>query len=453
MNPKTVLIIGAGRSATCLIDYLFEHLASESVHLLVADIDPALAIAKVGGRPFMEAIGLDLTDHAALQPHIEQATAVVSLAPAFLHIPIARLCAEVGRSLFTASYLSEEMKALDEVVRKKDLVFMNELGCDPGIDHMSAMKLKAQIEAEGGQVEVFCSYTGGLVAEKSNNNPWGYKFSWNPRNVILAGAGAPARYLQDGRLAFTPYLRLFRETELFELPGNLRLEAYANRDSVPYRKLYQLHQAHTVIRGTFRYPDFCLGWQAFVLLGLTDDSQKFPGINHTYADLLRAFLPQEFQNLSLQMAVKQFLMSRGGYSSHEAKKAMELLAWTGILNEVPLPELLQSPASHLQALLEPRWKLEEHDTDRVIMFHHLEARFKEEYRVYNSLLDLTGDDPIHTAMAKTVGWPLAMAVEMYMNGKMQDRGVCIPLNPAVYLPILEKLEHLGVRFQEHCQVL
>lgn len=171
MNRQMVLVIGAGRSATCLIDYLFEHLASESVSLRIADLDADLAQAKVGGRPFMEAVGLDLTDQAALRPHIEQATAVVSLAPAFLHMPIARLCAEVGRSLFTASYLSDEMKALDEVVKAKDLVFMNELGCDPGIDHMSAMKLKAEIEAEGGQVEVFCSYTGGLVAERSNNNP------------------------------------------------------------------------------------------------------------------------------------------------------------------------------------------------------------------------------------------------------------------------------------------
>lgn len=453
MNPQLVLIIGAGRSATCLIDYLSEQLASESVHLRVADLDAALAQEKVGGRPFMEAVGLDLTNEAALRPHIEQAAAVVSLAPAFLHMPIARLCAEVGRSLFTASYLSEEMKALDEVVRSKDLVFMNELGCDPGIDHMSAMKLKAEIEAEGGQVEVFCSYTGGLVAEKSNNNPWGYKFSWNPRNVILAGTGGPARFLQDGKLAFIPYYRLFRETESFELSAGLKLDAYANRDSVPYRKLYQLQHAHTVIRGTFRYPGYCLGWQAMVLLGLTDDSQKFPGKHHTYADLLRSFLPQEFHALSLRMGVQQFLISRGGYSSQEAKQATDLLDWTGIMDELPLPEILQSPAAHLQTLLEPRWKLEADDTDRVIMFHHIEARFGSEYRIYNALLDLTGDDPIHTSMAKTVGWPLAMAVESYIKGTMKERGVCIPLNPEVYLPILEKLEQRGVKFQESYQVL
>lgn len=453
MNPQTVLIIGAGRSATYLIDYLSEHLACETVHLRIADLDQALAASKVGGRPYMEAIGLDLTNQAALRPHIEQSTAVVSLAPAFLHLPIAKLCAEVGRSLFTASYLSEEMKALDEVVRAKDLVFMNELGCDPGIDHMSAMRLKAQIEAEGGQVEVFCSYTGGLVAEKSNNNPWGYKFSWNPRNVILAGAGAPARYLQDGRLAFTPYHRLFRETEWFELPGNLSLEAYANRDSVPYRKLYQLNQAHTVIRGTFRYPGYCLGWHSLVLLGLTDDTQQFPGKNHTYADMVRSFLPQEYQTLSLRMGVQQFLMSRGGFSSQEAKKATDLIDWTGLLEEVPLQSHLQTPATHLQALLEPKWKLEANDTDRVIMYHHLEARFGEEYRVYNALLDLTGDDPIHTAMAKTVGWPLAMAVESYIRGELKERGVCIPLHPEVYLPILNKLEQLGVQFHETTQIL
>lgn len=437
-----ILLIGAGRSATSLIDYLLKHAGALNLHLTVADVDIRLAEQKVGNSAFASAMSFDIRNEEERRKVIQQHDFVISMLPAFMHGDVARDCVEFGKHMATASYVSKEMKALDSESKQKGILLLNECGLDPGIDHASAMKLIDEIKQKSGVVTSFKSYTGGLVAPQSNDNPWGYKFSWNPRNVVLAGQGT-AQYLDKGRLQFIPYNRLFTQIDTIEIDGYGKFDAYANRDSVSYRDIYGLDAIQTMLRGTFRQHGYCKAWNVFVQLGLTDDTSIIHGTqNMTYSDLLSSFLPSS--KMSLLERLKMFMGAAWDDKIFEMLNYLELFSNKGIR----LAE--GSPAQLLQDLLEEKWKLKENDKDMIVMQHQFEYTLpdnKSLQKIESSLI-VIGKDQQHTAMALTVGLPLAISVKNFLNKKFDLSGVQIPIHKKIYEPMLKELEEHNIIFKE-----
>lgn len=438
---KNILVIGAGRSSTSLIQYLLTHAQKENWNVTVGDIDLEMVSQKTGNHKNARAIVFDIHNDDQRREEIQKADLVISMLPAFLHINVAKDCVRFKKQMATASYVSQEMAELNEEARKAGIILMNEIGLDPGIDHASAMKIIDHIHESGGELTSFKSYCGGLVAPEYNNNPWGYKFSWNPRNVILAGQGT-AQFIDHGEYKYIPYNRLFIQTETIEVAGYGQFEGYANRDSLSYRKLYHLHNIPTMLRGTLRMPGFCKAWNVFVKLGLTDDSYKIEASEKlTYGELLRAFLPKGKQSL------KEKLFAFMGNEMDQ--EVWERIEWLGITGDRKIKLSNASPAQLLQDLLEEKWRLNEEDKDMIVMQHLIEFKTaKGEHRRVTSSLVVKGDDPIHTAMAKTVGIPLAITAKLILQDKIKAKGVVIPTIKEIYEPVLKELEMYGVRFEE-----
>jgi saccharopine dehydrogenase (NADP+, L-glutamate forming) len=445
---KHILVIGAGRSSTYLIQYLLNHAAANDWKITVGDLQLSWAEARIGNHPRGKAIALDLADSSTLHEIISNADLVVSLAPADKHIRIAEACLAASKSLFTASYVSNEMAALHEEAKKKGLLFLNELGCDPGIDHMSALKIIADIKASGGTLNAFYSYTGGLIAHESNDQPWHYKFSWNPRNVILAGQPGPARYLANGVVRFLPYQRLFAERETIDVPDFGKLEGYANRDSLPYRELYGLEKIGTLVRGTLRYPTYCDAWHVFVWLGMTDDKLIFNNCHQLrYRDYLLAFLSPD-NAATVRESFINALKYKLGYSDILISDILDKFDYLELFSDRTFQVEQASSAQLLQFILEEKWKLSDTDRDLLVMYHKFEYELEGTKKTITSTLVLEGEDNIKTAMAKTVGLPLAIAVRLYLEKKYVSTGVEIPNNPQLYQPILHELEEYGIHFNE-----
>ncbi|MBC7438437.1 MAG: saccharopine dehydrogenase NADP-binding domain-containing protein, partial [Flavobacterium sp.] len=269
---RNILIIGAGRSASSLIKYLLDKSDQENLHLTIGDLSLSLAQQKTNNHQNATAIALDICDENQRKTEIQKADIVISMLPAHLHIEVAKDCIAFKKHLVTASYISDAMQALDEDAKANNLIFMSEVGLDPGIDHMSAMKIIDEIRAKGGKMILFESFCGGLVAPESDNNLWNYKFTWAPRNVVLAGQGGAAKFIQEGTYKYIPYHKLFRRTEFLEVEGYGKFEGYANRDSLKYRSIYGLEDVLTLYRGTIRRVGFSKAWNMFVQLGMTDDT-------------------------------------------------------------------------------------------------------------------------------------------------------------------------------------
>jgi saccharopine dehydrogenase-like NADP-dependent oxidoreductase len=365
------------------------------------------------------------------------------LLPPSLHLDVAIECVKQKKHLVTASYITKEMQELHVEALKNGITLLNECGLDPGIDHMSAMKIIDGIRDSGGEVISYKSYTGGLVAPESNDNPWGYKFSWNPRNVILAGQGT-AKYIEDGKYRYIPYNRLFTQIETVAVDDLEAFDGYANRDSLAYRKIYQLNHVPTMLRGTLRQQGFCKAWNVFVQLGLTDDSYIIEDSEHlTYAQLIEAMLPTSINGCLLKKRTANFC------GLEEDSTVMQMIEWTGILNETPINMAKATPAQMLQKLLEEKWKLNDDDKDMIVMQHQFEARIKnQESRKITSSLIVVGEDQTYTAMAKTVGLPAAIAAKLILNNEIKSRGVLIPVLKEIYEPVLKELEIFGITFKE-----
>ncbi|TAH40648.1 MAG: saccharopine dehydrogenase [Bacteroidetes bacterium] len=437
---KKILLIGAGRSSSSLIAYLLEHAKTENWTLTIADISKENANAKLGGDPSGNAIALDIHNSVATTAEIEKADLVLSMLPAHMHISVARECVRLKKHLVTASYVSAEMQELDAAATSAGIILLNECGLDPGIDHMSAMEVIDRVHKEGGKISSFKSYTGGLVAPESNDNPWGYKFSWNPRNVILAGQGT-ACYIEEGNYKYVPYNRLFTHVDKIAVKGIGTFDGYPNRDSLSYRKIYQLDNIQTMLRGTLRQDGFCKAWNIFVQLGLTDDSYKIEDASKlSYASLLEAFLPTAKGNQSLRKRLADF----AGLA--EEDEAIKLIEWTGILEDKALGVTKASPAEILQSLLEKKWILRKEDKDMIVMQHDFEYEMENKKFRQKSSLVVKGDDSVYTAMAKTVGLPAAIATRLILSGKIQSRGVQIPVGKEIYFPVLQELEKSGIKF-------
>jgi len=436
-----LLIIGAGRSSSSLIDYLLSNAKAHSWHITIADANKVAVESKISQyKDVAAAVEFDVNNAQLREELIKNSDFVVSMLPAFMHGDVARDCVRLGKHIATASYVSQDMKDLDAEAKQKNLILLNECGLDPGIDHASAMKVINEIQDKGGKITSFKSFCGGLVAPESNDNPWGYKFSWNPRNVILAGQGT-AQFIEEGKLKFIPYNRLYKQIETIEVEGYGKFDAYANRDSIGYKEPYGLNDAQTMLRGTLRFPGYCKAWNVFVKLGLTDDTYKIKNANTlTYTDLLSSFLPKG------NASVKEKLVAFMG--TELDAEVMTKLEYLELFSNKAITLKEGSPAELLQNLLEEKWLLKAGDKDMIVMQHQFEYELKGAKHKLNSSLVVISDDEVHTAMAKTVGLPLAITIKNFLTGKFKLYGVQIPLVKEIYEPMLSELESLNIIFSE-----
>lgn len=441
-NMQHILLLGAGRSSTALIDYLLKHAQSDNYFLTVGDLSVELALKKTGNHPSSNAIAFDINNPDQKKQEITKADIVISLLPPAMHILAARDCVLYKIPLVTASYISPEIAALHDEAVAGNTLLLNECGLDPGIDHMSAVEIIDRLKNKGAELISFKSFTGGLIAKESIDNPWGYKFTWNPRNVILAGQGT-AKFIEKGKYHYIPYHRLFMQFEKMNIDGHGSFEGYANRDSLAYRKHYRLDKIPTLLRGTLRREKFCRAWNVFVQLGLTDDAYVIEDSEHlTYARLVEALLPVDTKNQSLIYRLSS--LCKLTPDSEEIK----MIESTGILDDVVIGLVKATPAQILQNLLEKKWMLKTGDKDQIIMYHLFEYKQGGKLFRLSSTLSVKGEDQLMTAMAKTVGYPLGIVTRLILNKRISLKGVLLPTYPEIYKPALEELNKLGIGFVE-----
>jgi len=440
---KNILLLGAGRSASSLIDYLKKEAEKEGWHLKVGDYSVELAEQKCKNSNVCSSFKFDINDEKQRLEEIASADIVVSMLPAKFHPIVAKLCVDFGKNMVTASYVSPEMKALNDKAQKRGILLLNECGLDPGIDHMSAMKVIDQIREEGGDLRAFESFTGGLLAPGTDTeNPWEYKFTWNPRNVVLAGQGI-VKFIQEGTYKFIPYHKLFRRTEQVHIPGYGYFEGYANRDSLKYLDVYNLRGIDTIYRGTFRRPGFCRTWDIFVQLGATDDTYQMEEVNKmTHRKFINSFLSYNpHDSVELKLAHYMNLELEG--------PEMNRLKWAGIFDETPVGLNEGTPAQILEHILKKKWTLKPEDKDMIVMWHKFEFIDKnKEHQEVHSTLVAQGEDATETAMSKTVGLPIGIATKLILKGEIDLKGVHIPIKKEIYTPILKELEELGFEMNE-----
>jgi saccharopine dehydrogenase-like NADP-dependent oxidoreductase len=440
---RKILIIGAGKSTAYLLDYLLEKATSQQLHITIGDLNPDSISKSVKEHPSCTIVQLDIFREDDRKRVIKDSDIVVSMLPARMHDNVAKDCLALGKHLITASYISPEIRALHKKVKEKGLVFMNEMGLDPGIDHMSAMQVIDRIRREGGKMLLFESFTGGLVAPESDTNLWNYKFTWNPRNVVLAGQGGAAKFLQEGSYKYIPYHKLFRRTEFFEIEGYGRFEGYANRDSLDYRKAYGLEDVLTLYRGTMRRVGFSKAWNLFVQLGMTDDSYTIENSKGmSYREFVNLFLPYSPTD-SVELKLRHYLKIDQDDSIWG--KLLELNLFNG-KKIIPLENA--TPAQVLQRILEDSWTLTKDDKDMIVMYHKFGYELSGKKQQIDANMVVIGENHSHTAMAKTVGLPVAIATLLILNKEIKTPGVQIPISKEIYEPILSELSSLGVIFKE-----
>lgn len=427
---KQILLFGAGKSATVLIDYLKQTATDKQWQVKVADVNLAAVQSKVGEHAQVSAVGVSIDNEPERQALIKAADVVISLLPPSLHYTVALDCLAFGKHLLTASYVDDKIRALAAEINNKGILFLCEMGLDPGIDHMSAMQLIHRIKAKGGKIRSFLSHCGGLVAPESDTNPWHYKISWNPRNVVLAGK-AGAIFRENNAVQTRQYEKIFTDCTEVAIDGLGTLAYYPNRDSLSYISTYDLTETETFLRTTLRYPDFCRGWQTVIELGLTDETDTLQTDGLTVSAFLQnrfAVKNRQFDQLS-PLQQEQFLF----------------LGW----KDVTLINKSQcSSADVLQFILEKQWVLLPGDKDMVVMLHEIGYEVAGSTFQVTSSLVVKGEDHVRTAMAKTVGLPLGIAATLLLEGKIAATGLHIPIIPAIYEPVLEKLADQGIVFHE-----
>ncbi|MDC1237209.1 saccharopine dehydrogenase NADP-binding domain-containing protein [Polaribacter sp.] len=440
---KNILIIGAGKSSSALIKYLLDTSEQENLFLTIGDISTENAHNLINNHQNATAIVLDVFDKKQREEQIQKADLVISMLPARFHIDVAKDCITFNKHMVTASYISDEMKALDAAAKKKGLVFMNEIGLDPGIDHMSAMQVIDKIKDAGGKMLLFESFCGGIVAPESDNNLWNYKFTWNPRNVVLAGQGGAAMFIQEGTYKYIPYHKLFRRSEFLEVKGSGKFEAIANRDSLKYRSVYGLDDIPTMYRGTIRKVGFSKAWNIFVQLGMTDDSYTIEeSENMSYRDFVNLFLAYSPSD-SVELKLRSYL------KIDQDDVMWEKLVELDIFNPTKKIGLKNAtPAQMLQSILEESWTLNENDKDMIVMQHLFGYELNGERFQIESSFVVLGENQTYTAMSKTVGLPVGIAAVNILKGKIKTPGVQIPISKEVYEPILKELEAHGIIFSE-----
>lgn len=434
-------MIGAGRSSTALIDYLLKQAESHPWTIQVVDREYDLALKKIAGHPKGEAIRLSVLNPEELDLLIKNSNLVISLLPPNLHYQVALLGIRNHCPVLTASYHTKEMWGLDQEARKAGVLIMGELGLDPGIDHMSAMQMIDAIKEKGGAIRSFDSVTGGLMeTDAVAGNPWRYKITWNPRNIVLAGQGT-AQYLDSGAIRCVPYYSIFEHTKGWDLGPAGMFDSYPNRDSLQYIGLYGLEGIDRIYRGTLRYTGFCRDWHCLVRLGLTEDKTSLHQLGGaTWASYVRRFVPDS--GLGLAGDVAEFL------GVTEQDERMAALKWLGLFGEGQLPVESGTPADILQVLLLDRWSIQKGDHDRILMHHQIDYELDNHRYRRTSTMDVRGDNDERTAMSKTVGLPLGILAKNILTGTVFPSGVHIPVRRDFYEPILQELAVAGIGFDE-----
>ncbi len=439
---QKVLVIGAGRSSTSLFNYLLDHSEKENWYLTLAERNVTLAQEKIGKHTRAKAIGFDVSDHAHLTSVIEENDLVISMLPASLHLEVAKQCAETGRHLLTASYLSPEIKSLNDQFKAKGKLLIMEMGLDPGIDHMSAMKVLDRLKEAGHQLTAFETFTGGLLAQDvEKDNPWHYKFTWNPSNVVVAGQSI-VKFIQEKRYKYIPYNKLFRRTEVIHIPGYGYFEGYANRDSLKYLDLYNLTGINTLYRGTLRRLGFCKAWDVFVQIGATADSFEMENVSQmTHRQFINSFLSYN-PNDSIELKLAHYM------SLDVASEVMYKMKWLGIFSDELIGLEKGTPAQILEHILEKKWTLDPSEKDMIVMWHKFNFTEDGKSKQIESHMVTVGDDHSNTAISKTVGLPLAIATKLILQGKINLVGVHIPTKKEIYQPVLAELGKMGFEFSE-----
>ena len=436
---KRILVAGAGLSATSLIDYLLNKSEENDWNVVVGDFDLSLAEQKINSHPRGTALHFDVFDIEQRNDAIREADIVVSMLPARMHVLLAEDCVIQGVDMITASYVSDEIKALHEKAKEKGVLLLNEIGLDPGIDHLSAKKIIDEIHSKGGEITLFKSFCGGLVAPEYDDNPWNYKFTWNPRNVVLAGQGT-AQFIRNNLYKYIPHHKLFKRVEEVEVLNEGIFEAYANRDSLSYRDAYNLSEIPTMLRGTLRRPGFSRAWDVFVQLGMTDDTFELSNVSEmTHREFVNSFLVYDTVKTVENKIQEYFTID---------DEVMQKLTWLGLFENTKIGLEKGTPAQVLQHILEQKLSLKADEKDMIVMQHLFEYTLNGDDHKLKSSLVLKGKDQLNTAMSMTVGLPVAIAAELILTDKIKMSGVKIPIDKEIYLPVLEKLKEFGIDFVE-----
>ncbi len=439
---KTVLILGAGKSASSLIEYLLNQSIEHGWKIRVCEANLKLAEECLKGHENGEAISFDINDDTQRKEEVGRADIAISMLPASFHFLTAKTCAELGVNMLTASYITHGIKVLDKAFSSKGKVLIMECGLDPGIDHMSGMRVLDKIKLDGHQLKGFETFTGGLLAPNEDDNPWQYKFTWNPRNVVLAGQGI-VKFIQNGKLKYIPYSRLFRRYEMIHIPAYGYFEGYANRDSLQYLDVYNLDGIETLYRGTLRRPGFCKAWNVFIQLGATDDSYQMEGVGDmSHREFINSFLYYNPHD-SVELKLAHYL------NIDLEAEVMHRLKWLGIFEDELIGLQEGTPAQILEHILKKKWTLRPDEKDMIIMWHKFDFLDGEKYRQIQSHMVIEGKDSRSTAMSLTVGLPLGIATKMVLTGQIKTSGVQIPAKKEIYDPILTELEKYGITFSEN----
>ena len=414
---KHVLVIGTGRSSSVLIEYLLNYSNSNHIFVTVLDQFKNEFLNQLSNFSNLKSLVFDIHNEKRRSLQIRKADLIISMLPARFHTLIAEDCLKYKKDLITASYVSEEMISFHKKALEADILMLNEIGLDPGIDHVSAMSIIDSLKSQNFKITSFKSFCGGLIAPESCDNPWGYKFTWNPRNVVLAGRDG-AKYLKDGRIKELSYYDVFKNLELVSIPNYGDFESYPNRDSLHYKKKYNLENIQTLVRGTLRKKGFSSAWDFLVNNGFTsyDESKKI-------------------------ISKDDFLIQKNMIKD---KKILEKINYLDLFNSEF--KTYNSNAQTLQNILQEKWKLDSDDKDMIVMQHKFEFETeKSKKRLFSSMV-VIGTDSIRTAMAKTVGLPIFFAAKLILEGKLSLKGVRIPVHKELYIPILKSLEKEGVQF-------
>jgi len=441
---RKILIIGSGKSSSYLIKYLLNKSEKENLFITIADKYITNTKVLLNSHSKSKAIELDVFDDESREKEIIGADIVISMLPARFHLMVAKDCIKHSKNMLTASYINDEMLALNSKAIEKDIVIMNEIGLDPGIDHMSAMKVIDLIKEKEAKIILFESYTGGLMAPESDNNLWNYKFTWNPRNVVLAGQGGPAKFLQQGYNKYIPYNKLFKRTQNLQIENYGSFEGYPNRDSLKYRNIYGLGDIKTLCRGTIRKVGFSESWDVFVQLGMTDDSYIIENSKDMkFRDFVDLFLPYNAKD-RVELKLQKLLKISG-----------KELIWSKLLeldifsDQKTITLDKATPAQILEFILCKSWTLDPSDKDMIVMTHKFVYELKNKKYQIDSNMVCIGEDQTYTAMAKTVGLPLAIATLAILNSKITVKGVQLPVKKDIYNPILKELIEYGIEFNEY----
>lgn len=442
MADKKILLFGAGRSSIFLIEYLLKACKDYNWTLTIADQNTDHILASIAQNNYLKLINIDILNEEQLHNAINHHDFVISMLPAAFHLTIARESVNCGKAFANASYVTDELKTLENDILKKGLLFTGELGLDPGLDHMSALETIHKLKNQGAEILSFKSFTGGLVAPESDDNPWHYKISWNPRNIVLAGQGI-AQFKYNNHIVFIPYHQLFRRIWEINIPGMGIYDGYPNRDSLHYEELYGLHNIPTLIRGTLRYNGFCEAWDILVQSGMTSEVIKIDTDTYSMKNIFSMF----FQGLDILKNIEDILENTIG--KKPSKQAIDMLLWLDIYSDIKLNKSLLSPAAILEEWLVRKWKLNKEDKDMVIMQHEFEYKLnRRNYRLTSTLVDI-GLNATMTSMARLVGLPLAIYVKNYLKGNIKDVGFKIPVEKHFYDPILKELKEEGIYFSEN----